>query len=283
MSTFLITAGLLVESDVVSLSPSLKIEDCLLVDRSNDAKHRVSSVAQVAILHINRQVKVADWMNEMSKLGISSRQQSEIITFLNAIGGMQVRRSVGSILRISILRLLCRLKGLTIQNSAKRKPGNVVGVSYVVLHAMTPVLLAVLFTGVVQYGANMSREMYLYNNLTFVATLWLSTCIHEFMHILIASKETRNVDVIQKSIRIGVLHKQLSNRNDIASAVIGPLSGLVSSFFMAGILFYIFNLHVPAVVASAVGLFHTISWLPIYGDGQTILRHRRGVGYATST
>jgi hypothetical protein len=214
---------------------------------------------------------------------ITAEQRSELLLFLNSVGALQLKRSIFVSAWLAVKKLIYRTKGIRLQYVTCRQPSSLTGLSKVLTIAMMPLLLLVAVSSVFEYGANFSPLIYIYGNVLFIVTLWVSTFIHEYVHILFARKEVNHVNVIQKGLRIGVLHKKLSPSIDRASALLGPLAGSVAALLIAIVIYSASGQTILAIFAAAVGVFHVISWLPMYGDGQTILRLIRSNHHATTT
>lgn len=282
MSLFALSHGLFWEGDIVSLSSSLYIEDTCLVDSSNGARHLLIGNSYDALCHLEEPISATSWVSTLYKLNLSSERISEIIIFLNSIGALIIKRSFVSGIRSESMRIQFRLRGLKLETMSRRRSVSILGISNSIVNAMVTVVFLVLITSIFEYGAGFSSVIYLASNIIFVICLWLSVLMHEYVHVLFAINNKLQPVVLQKGLRVGILHPRLSSFKELASAVGGPLAGFLTSILFALLIFTIFEQIVPVLLALLVALFHLLSWLPGYGDGKAIIKQIRS-HYATTS
>lgn len=269
MHVFSQSAGLFTEGDLVSLSGDLVVSRGRLIDVSNTAQHQLHPKAEKVLSYIQTEHKVEYFIDAMDLFGMTASQISEIILFINSIGGFEVSRSIIPDVQLAVKRCVHRLCGFRLQTISRRSSANIWGLSKLLSRAILPVIFLVTATGLIEFGANLSVEVYLVANIIFVTCLWVSTLVHELIHIKFARLFTNRVTVLQRGLRIGILHLQTPRRNELLSAFAGPISGMFVAVLVAyGC--YSFDQLVAMVYMVAIALFHLLSWLPAYGDGKTI-------------
>lgn len=282
MNLFAISGGLMKEGDLLSLSPSLSIEANSLVDLSNGARHMLIRISEGAIKSLKSPIIARSWIAEMQNSEITTDQISEIICFLNSIGAIEIRRSYISGIRFECERLKFRLFGVRLITIARRRPSNFRGLNKSIFNALAPVIALIFVTGLLEFGAGFGIDIFLYGNSIFITCLWCSTFVHEYIHILFSKDKGYRPIVLQRGLRIGILHRTLSIARGTASALSGPLVGFLVAVAIAVVTLLISSQLLLAVFAMSVAFFHLLSWLPNYGDGQAILKSIRGY-YATTS
>lgn len=270
------------EGDVVSLSPSLHVESYYLYDLTNGARHKLIDKSLVALRLLEYPIRASDWLTEMYENEILSDQISEMIIFLNSIGALNIKRTLISDIRSACMRFGYRLYGIRMVSFAKRRRSGFAGLNISILNAMVPVIILVLVTSILEYGAGFKDQIYINGNIIFVICLWLSTAAHEYVHIRLSITNTVHPVVLQRGLRIGILHRPLSDSRGLVSALGGPLAGFLVALFIGAIVAIVGNQIVTASFALSVALFHLVSWLPVYGDGQALVKSIRRY-YATTS
>lgn len=279
MDIFTQSSGLVSESDIIALSEGLSLQDGFLVDAANGARHGLDSRVERALVHLGQPTTVKRWVKQASGVGLRGIETVEILLFLNSIAGLSVHRGVR---RSFTLRMRHRLRGGLVVVPARRFAGSWLGIAVAVWWAMRPVVFATSFLLVTAIGANVATRSFVVGHIGFVLALYTSTVLHELAHLAVAQRNGRTAFVIVRGHRIGVLHRRLSIRHELASAVRGPLVGSLAAFTMGAVLLVMHQHPYVILSVSVVGVFHWFSWLPGYGDGQTIKRLRR-FRYATTS
>ncbi len=266
------TLGLLSESDFVSLSAGVKLKDTILTDRANGARHYVTKNARRPLRLLGVGMTLSSWL-EASNL--TEFQAFEIIRFVNGIGCLQIQRSRLQGMRHLGRRAQLRLRGVQLQIPAKRYSATVLGVVNAVLRALRPILVAVLVSFGLAYGANMLTGSYIAGHLVLVGSLAVTTTLHEYVHLYIAQSQGANAQVVVRGLRIGVLHQPLSPVYEVLSALTGPLTGLVAAAVVMALTLAVNPSMFVVLSAGIVCVFHCVSWLPEYGDGVALKKYWR--------
>lgn len=272
--------GLVNESDYISLSPSLRIEGNILYDQANGARHIIRSSARTLLGDIRRGSSVTVLADHASLQGVTTRRLTEMILFLDSIGGLEVLRSRNASIRHAVMRTGYKLKGISLRTQGRRFPASLAGLVHAVGNTTQPILNMLIIVAVLSFGANMQPEFYLLGNVTFLIALYLSTITHEYAHIMFARKSGVAPVILQRGLRIGVIHTRQSGELELVSSVVGPLSGAFSAMVIALLVSLVPTGQTAAALALLVAIFHLISWLPSYGDGREILKQIKGEHYA---
>lgn len=105
----------------------------------------------------------------------------------------------------------------------------------------------------------------------------LSTLVHELAHLYIIKRDGKRAAVLQRGMRLAILHPSLSKEVEMSSALLGPAAGIATG--MIGGLYGLVYSPLLGLLGLAIGLFHLVGLLPWYGDGASLHRamHTRGV------
>ncbi len=265
--SFSVIAG---DNDIVSLSHGLELKNGYLVDGANGARHFVKPIARPALCLLRNPSKFMYWLQRTDWLTIN--QQYELVKFMDDIGCLRVKRSLIGRLMIWARRLIYRLYGMEARPNARRFKTGFVGICKAVGNGVMPllVLLAVAMFGA--YGANFPVAKLILVHAFMLVTVYVSTVVHESVHWILASPYSNASQMLVRGLRIGLLHKPLPKSIELKSAIYGPLSGLLAAVLMALLVNVSFDSAVYSAPAAAVGIVHLMSWLPSYGDGQTLRR-----------
>lgn len=266
-----LVSPLLVESDLVSLSTELVVEDGLLIDKTLGARHELSAVAREAIMQIETSLRFDRWATSMTALGLSGAQQTEIVQFLNHIGGLRVTRSWSARLEIFITRLQVALVGGKSAAVSWRRCASPSALVVATLRAMTGLASLSLIAAVLCWGTGLSSLVDAIQVLSGgLLIIWASTLAHEFTHVAITSATGKQGAVMQQGMRLGILHPPLSTPAELASTLTGPLVGAAVAICGA-VMFSALGLSpLLSWVGMAVAGFHGLSILPWYGDGLSL-------------
>lgn len=270
-SCLLASTGAFAESDILSLSAGLRIKGKVLADDATGRHHIMESRAAELIILLSNGVQGDAWLRKANDLKIKGEELDEIISFLDTIAGLSIRRGKILDLKRYEYRLRVILYRLPTRGRSSRGSADFDGILQMVILASLPVVLASLFVSFLMYGtglfnANKIIMLYVQFNVTVIASLSL----HEYIHSFFANSQTHRV-LIRRGLRIGILHKPLSPRNELLSSLLGPLGGALLCYGIA--------LGVGLVVGSEALLvgyvcmaFHFSSWLPFYGDGKQLMK-----------
>jgi len=203
--------------------------------------------------------------------GVANQELIETLGFLNKIGALLVKRSKNSSLRALIIYIRDIIFGVRHATLTWRRPFNILFLAVGVARASWLVLLLVplsLMLFAVSGLATFTRILEL--GLVFDVLFVTSMTLHELAHGIIIRRTTNRVVVMQAGMRIGLVHIALPQKIEVVSALAGPLAG----FMLAGLVGVLFSLEsevVMAIVAFMVAITHIASFLPGYGDGDTLL------------
>jgi len=278
MSALIDQSGLVEGSDYLSLSRTMAIRGKFLVDTITGAQHTLHHKAVKSISLLEQPIPFELWRQYNRRLKVNEDNLTEIILFLNSIGGLVINRSKTSHTRITYRKIKWFTKGQMSLTLARRWPANLISIILVIVSTMRPLMLAVFLIAILAYGANVAIDYVVLSSISFLLIIWTSTVIHEQTHNYILSKFTNRKILLQRGLRLGILHKQLSTKVELASALLGPIAGVLASLSL-GIILEIF-LPRPTLfisIGTLVALFHLVSLLPTYGDGRVVRDKLKGI------
>ena len=194
---------------------------------------------------------------------------------MDSIGGLNVRRTIFGSTVIWFKRCSYYLRGLSPATNARRFPEGSLGVWKAVGYGTFPLCVLVAVATVGAYGANVPVDRFVLVHAVFLLSLFLSVVVHELTHLKLAYPHSWHSQALVRGLRIGLLHQPLPRCLELRSAVLGPLSGLATAIVLAGLMWLAGATQTWVVAAGAVGPVHLLSWLPGYGDGQTIIKYWR--------
>ena len=269
-NTLIWSGGILIEGDIITLSHGLSISDRHLIDQATDTRHHLHPLAELALIQLcSQELEVEKWKENITRLGISSSQIRDILSFLSIIGGLEVQRDLRKKVQMTIQTISLGLLGKSFINIATRSPATLLGISKAVFQAMNLVWITSLITVTLIYfsGSSILSPSYL---LFFLTSLYISVVIHELGHAILLSLSTSHLCTLRRGMRIAILHPPLSQKKEALVALMGPLLGITSSALM----FLIFHhsvrstLTLPTTVTLII--LHLLSFLPWYGDGRAL-------------
>lgn len=263
--------GLVSEGDIVSLSPGFDLRGNVLYDVATGANHTVATPALRSVELLASGRTVQDWI-ESNELDQSA--SLEILQFLDSIAGLSIKLTLVNTTRVRWYRLNLLVRGLPVAVNSKRYDPTLVSLVRMVGSATSQICIIILFGIILVYGANLSISLYLMTQTIFILSLIISTILHEATHWKITGREAEGA-FVRRGLRLGFLHGLISRELEVRSAFFGPLAGTLGA---ATVGFVVLLFRAPlAVIAPAwlVAAFHLLSWLPFYGDGQTLIKEWR--------
>lgn len=275
MNIFAQSLGLLIENDQVSLSEGLLVTNSYLVDEIAGAKHCISPKARDILEIIMVENQVSTIVNLINDNFINKSDFIEVIIFLNSIGGLKVRRNRVQTILASSTKLAYRLQGIRLKTSASRYKASIISLLKIVLQTMAPICLVTVINVLLLIGSGLNSLPLIKSQILFVLCLFISTVLHEGAHVYVAKRAKSPAILVKRGMRIGVLHKNLSTRNELVSAVAGPLIGIYSILIIVFVLKLFGASSLEICMVSVITLFHALSWLPVYGDGAAIINNFR--------
>ena len=266
--------GLLVEGDLVSLPTDLAIKEPFLCDQATGAKHRLHPLAVQALTSLSQgPVAVEEWIGEMRGKGLKKSEITEIISFLNMIGGLQVKRHLRSSWQFLIMQMNGLLFGMWPVATARRLPATLKGVGLAVAYALAPVLTLSIPVAVLAYEAGIIAYRQFLYEVPFVLFLtYLSTVAHEAAHVLVLRLFSFQPIVMQRGMRVAVLHPPLSAGRGVFVALSGPLSGALAALVLCYVAAGYSRREELIYCGAVVAFFHCLSLVPLYGDGRALLK-----------
>lgn len=282
--SFVRSCPFFIESDILSLSSSVSADESAIVDSRIGVSHRVVDEATPLLALLGNGVSYRNIRKAARRRYISDTQLTDLLGFLNAIGGLHVQRSSASQIKSIFERGKYLTLGIIFSPFIRRLPCSKGSILVSILRATTPVLVAAPITASLVVAGNfMSAHAALlcliWGLSLFIASLW----IHEITHLAFIESSGVKSDILQSNLRIGLIHTRLAPRTEIASAILGPLAGIIFGALLAVITY---SLHLPSlsVIACCIATFHFGSFLPWYGDGISIQRSIKffGVNYGNS-
>lgn len=275
-ATFAANCPLLVESDVLSLSPTLQLEGNALHDQTLGAHHQLHAKA-IRLLKI-----LSESESTYAALLAREKRANEVLGFLNIIGAIERKRTYNGHIQALRARLYALLTGSWPAALAHRQTYSYPALCMAIIKASAPVLLASLAVGVLAasadyIGSDRIISLFVSTSVVFVSSLF----VHEAVHTLFIRHAGYQINIIRRGMRLGLLHRKLTPAYEIYSALSGPLAG-AALCFVAAWLAWAYGHRLSGITLLASALCHMLSLLPWYGDGaslRTALGSHRYVGH----
>lgn len=264
----------------MSLSNEFILNNESLADQCLGAKHQLSPRAVDAILLFSA-TSYEEWTKSCA---LGSAEANELLAFLDKIGALRVHRTRSNLLKFQLARLAWLLNGVKAIEPTYRRKAAFLSILVATLRSTKLLWLSWLPLLVLAYGSG-AFDFGRFAGITSFSLLAIITgiVVHEYSHVFVANLRNTPSSVIQQGLRLGVLHLPLRKRDELLSAIIGPLTGMYVSVLMglAG------TLVDPQLLTfgALAGSLHIASWLPWYGDGVTItklLRKKQNAYSATN-
>jgi hypothetical protein len=268
---FIRSCPLLLEGDLLSLSPYLVQEGIRLRDTIVNATHTLAEPGDRFVSLLGRTTTYRQLARAAKQSRVEATTLQELLGFLNKIGALQIQRSWHGKIVATRIRCLHLLLGITYPALCRRRETTAFWVSICALRATTPVILA---TGVV---ATLSGVAGLGSPLTILltASYWLSlfigsVIIHELAHVLVLRRCVAT-NVLQANMRLGIIHAQPAPAIEAASSLAGPLAGIVLCVLAFSLTRWV-DMALLGPTSAVIAVCHAISLLPFYGDGMSLQR-----------
>lgn len=271
MDIFAQSLGLVQEGDTLSLSPGLELYRYTLVDTASGARHKVSRSAYHTLDLLRYPISIELWLQSGAVQNLQKKQAIKLLLLVDQLSGLTVTRSRMQGISLRVRRLLSSAKGMPLSHNLERYPATIVNLVRLMVHTYKLLGLTIFFVAVLMYGANMPVSDYLISQGVFLLVLFSSSIVHEIVHWWLLGQARRDVVFVRRGLRIGVLCPAQTDSREFRSAIYGPLSGLLSGVGIS-IGFYVLSGNVEILLSGIIaGSFHVVSWLPMYGDGKTLV------------
>lgn len=264
----------LLESDKLWLAPSLAFDPRrhMLQDELG-LEHRLRPPSGCIVCALADGASVAQVRHLAAEHGMAELQLSELLGFLNTIGGLvRVRRS-----RMALIAWLTQLKlafvSIRYRPLAWRRAATPAAVAQGTIRASRLVILAAGLVGLLAAAGGVLSPKDSCIVVCFGTVLFLTSLfVHELLHVAAAKRNGVPVALLQTDLRLGVIHRPLAPRAELCSALAGPAGGLA-----VGIMGTAVGWYAPLLgwLSLAIGLFHLGGFLPWYGDGISLRRALR--------
>jgi len=269
-SAFQLSGGILLDDDCISLYRDLVLTGQALEDRTVSARHELHPLAAKAIANLaSEPVRAKTWIDGMLGSGMTESNVLEVIRFVNQIGGLVVRRGLRSTLDMAVRQItLAKLGG---RGTARvyRAPAGVRGIASAVGRASAPLFATAPVTLSLANVAHVISLQQTELAVAVLVTLLLSMVAHELGHVLTIKHFRCDACVIQRGLRLGIIHRKMKRREELMTSLMGPMVGAVSCLAMTAV----FHMNGFAEFGLAAAILHLLSLLPWYGDGRALFNN----------
>lgn len=260
----------MLESDILSLSPSFMVTGKTLQDVPIGAAHKLTPPADVILTALTYGITFRSLLGLSEELGLHQIQVLDILGFLNSAGALRRRRSIQGHVEAARYALTYAFTGVIHPGITWRQRFSARALAKATLKAAWPVEAALGAVCTLGIAGRMVSPITGVAAALYSGTLFLcSIYAHEYMHVMLLRAANLKMDVRQSRLRLGIIHKPAPAKIEIKAALAGPAAG--TALCLPGIAIGLM-LDVSAVwVASlCIALVHLLALLPMYSDGVTI-------------
>lgn len=270
----------MLESDILSLSPSFMITGKTLQDVPIGASHKLTPPADVILTALTYGITFRSLHGLSEELGLHQIQLLDILGFLNNAGALRRRRSLQGHIEAARYTVTYLVTGIIHPGVKWRQRFSAKVLAKATLIAIWPVEAALWTVATLGVAGGVISP-----GIGFIATLYggglflVSIYLHEYMHVLTLRGAKLKTDVQRSRLRLGLIHKPAPAKLEIKAALAGPAMG--AFVCLPGIAIGLL-VSAPSVwIASLmVMLVHLLSLLPMYSDGVTIRNALKNRGLA---
>lgn len=262
---------LLIESDFLSLSSTFVLRAPLLYDTTVGAAHRIAAPGEILIAALHNGITYQDLLELADSNTLQRATVVDLIGFLNLAGALQRKRKPNSYRHALKMLLISWVMGTRFAHLSWRRVATprhlglgLLRASWAVIAAATSVASLAILSGLTSFKLGLG--VFACSTLLFL----ISVYVHELGHWLFLRKQaTSSSDVLQRGLRLGLLHQQLEPSQEFYSAILGPALGLIPCIGLLAV-GIVLNYPIIVIVSLVVGLVHIGSLLPWYGDGASV-------------
>jgi hypothetical protein len=258
----------LVDEDRLSLGPGLVVKSGALQDAVVGASHGLTDTGTAIMRFLAGGGNYAQLLQQAQHLGIKDLQLSELLGFLNTIGGLQVVRTNWR--RASVLQAWYLLTGFRFAPLAHRYEVSLLTLGIAILRATTPVFLAIGVVSGLIWVAGFASCLQILQLAGMTSVIFFASILaHEGAHVWLLHHAHIQANILQRGMHLGLIHAMPPRSVDILSSVSGPLAGALIGIIAAAYSARQ-SMPLPSLINIVISLLHIISLLPLYGDGQSL-------------
>jgi len=260
----------LLENDHILLSNNLLPLSDGAYDPCIDIAHSIHPSGVRLLTNLVGPMQVSSLLKIAEQQGLHAEEVRDILGFLNLVGWLERKRSWSMWLRAIYKQLFDLCIGVRHDLLVWRRHASLQTLCLGIVRATLPVLESAVLLSLCMQAGRLAAEQRIWTTVLFgVGTFLLSVYAHECSHLLFLKSRIERIDVLQVGLRIGLLHKRLTPKLEVQSAVIGPCIGVLVCCVSA-LAAYLLHQRLCSTFALIIGSFHMLSFLPWYSDGLSI-------------
>lgn len=253
--------------DTLKLHPCLRVEGGAVLDTTLGIRHIFSSRAEPLLLALRGGVQYGQLRLLARAATVTDSQLIECLGLLNTIGGLQRKQTI----RVWLLRhgalIALTLQGLAHTPLLHRYRPTGYFVVCGILRASSPIIIGAGIVATLQYTGGLYDVSWL--TICCAVLFLVSVFAHEKAHMVALQRQKQRFIVISSPLRIGILHGLQQPRQELTTALLGPLAG-VSIGLLCALGALLLGATFWLVLGAALCAVHCASLLPWYGDGKRI-------------
>ncbi len=265
------TCPFLLDSDKLSIKECFVVEDSLLHDLPAGVAHHINQPGRQIVYALQQGNTFGELRSLASEFGIGDSQLHDMLGFLNLAGALKRKRRL--LERIVVLRhtVLQLLLGLRYAPLSWRKSFSAATLLLAILRASWILLLAIVCVcAEIVIGNLLPISTVITFGLTGITVFVCSMYVHELAHAFVIKMQGVEPSILQRGMRLGIIHQQLTPQVELQSSLVGPLCGVGFCMAIGCMLLTTTDNGLLALLAIIIASFHMLSLLPWYGDGQSL-------------
>lgn len=259
----------LLESDFISLSKPARVDNGLLVDAALGATHTIREPGQYILGALEDGTTVGNLECAGRMLKLDHGQIAELLGFLNLAGLLRRKRRPGHWATALLQQAWGICVGMHYAPLTRREHATSEALLRAIMRACVPLIVAIGCTGILIIATGISVISTVLLALHACVLFLCSLFIHEMLHIRVINRCGYDAVVLQRGLRLGILHTPLKPRDEIRCSLLGPAGGCLVGC-MGMLAAAIAGSTAGLILAGVVVVIHILSLLPWYGDGASI-------------
>lgn len=267
--------NILTGSDYISLPVRFTLTTNTLFDTALWARHWYQPAARPLLMNLKNPIAYKAWLNIAHEHSITPLEADNILYFLNDHFALSVQRPVMGQIRYYYKQMSYLVRGYGITHVGRSWRASKRNIIKATFYALLPVFVVTILTSALLYNADGEYGMLQQAFVMFSLSLWLSTIAHEMAHMYLMRRSNIPCCIVQRGLRVGVLHASMTYRHELVSAISGPVAGMLTAIMLGAAGSFVCQNGQLLLIGLALVVFHCLSLLPLYGDGKVICKARR--------
>jgi hypothetical protein len=247
------------------------MQDGILYDTQLGAKHTVHPCGKHLAVALSAGTTWQRLRSISEEQHITPGQLHDLLGALNTLGALQRTRTFTQLLRARGTEAHHLLYGIRYAPLTWRSTASAHTLATAVCRATWPLGAITIGVCCLAIGSGLATGGTVVSLASLGLSLsWLSLFVHEIAHVQLIKLRIQSPIILQRGLRIGIVHAPLGRPLEVTTALTGPACG-IACCWLASLPYTLTGHRATAWLCIGVGLFHLGSLLPSYGDGATLI------------